>query len=211
MVERSSVPLSVRTVVVDDISIRADGDGKTVTAYAAVFNTHADIHDQQGHYDELIHPTAFSKTVKERAGLIGAMFNHGKLFGGEPSERGAIAIGRPLEIRPDSRGLLTVTRFNDTALAGDLLASIRNGDPMGLSFAGRFLKSERTPRVGRGGLDLVVRKEIAMREYSFTPNPAYVETSIVGVRGSDDEDLEELWQSASARRRRLTGIRSRVF
>ncbi|MDQ1248447.1 MAG: uncharacterized protein QG597_2819, partial [Actinomycetota bacterium] len=42
-----------RSYALDDITIRS-GDGRTVEAYAAVFDTSAEIHDRQGHYLERI-------------------------------------------------------------------------------------------------------------------------------------------------------------
>jgi len=179
-----------RVFALDDISIRAGGDGRTVTAYAAVFDSPAHIADQDGEYDEQIARTAFDKTLQERAGRIGVFYNHARTLHGSPSERGSVPIGTPLEVRPDGRGLLTVTRYNRTQLADDVLESIRNGDITGQSFTGRFIKSDPKgpylPNRSTGERTLVTRQEIALIEYGPTPIPAYSDAAIVGVRAAGD-------------------------
>ena len=60
------------------------GDGRTVEAFAAVFNTETEIHDHYGHYIEVISPTAFNKRLSDlrrsKAGFGGVkvIFNHGR-------------------------------------------------------------------------------------------------------------------------------------
>ncbi|MEU2340061.1 phage major capsid protein [Streptomyces sp. NPDC013172] len=178
-----------RVFALDDIQIRAGGDGRTVTAYAAVFDSPAHIVDQDGEYDEQIGRSAFDKTIQERAGKIGVFYNHARTLHGTPSERGSVPIGTPLEVKPDGRGLLTVTRYNKTALADDVLESIRNGDITGQSFTGRFIKSDPRgpylPNRSTGQRTLVTRQEIALIEYGPTPIPAYSDAAIVGVRAAD--------------------------
>jgi HK97 family phage major capsid protein/HK97 family phage prohead protease len=177
--------LHSRVFALDDISIRAGGDGRTVTAYAAVFESPAEIKDSDGHYQEQIGRTAFDKTLQERAGRIGVFYNHAKTLHGASSELGSVPIGTPLEMRADGRGLLTVTRYNKTPLADAVLESIRNGDITGQSFTGRFIKSDpRGPYLPErsGELTLVTRQEIALVEYGPTPIPAYADAEIVGVR-----------------------------
>jgi HK97 family phage major capsid protein/HK97 family phage prohead protease len=189
--------LHQRVFALDDISIRAGGDGRTVTAYAAVFGSPAEIQDQDGHYLEQIARTAFDKTVRERAGRVGVFYNHARTLHGTPSERGSVPIGTPLEIKPDGRGLLTVTRYNKTQLADDVLESIRNGDITGQSFTGRFIKSDpQGPYLPQrsGQLTLATRQEIALVEYGPTPIPAYSDAAIVGVRA--DGALEGSARSA---------------
>lgn len=175
-----------RVFALDDIQIRAGGDGRTVTAYAAAFDSPAHIVDQDGEYDEQIARSAFDKTLQERSGKIGVFYNHAKTLHGTPSERGSVPIGTPLEIRPDGRGLLTVTRYNKTPLADDVLESIRNGDITGQSFTGRFIKSDPhgpyLPNRSTGQRTLVTRQEIALLEYGPTPIPAYTDAAIIGVR-----------------------------
>lgn len=174
-----------RSYPLDDIRIRSGGDGRTVEAYAAVFNTPSEIRDQDGHYNEVIGRSAFDKTIAERGNKIGVFFNHGLTLHGTPSERHSMPIGTPLEVRADSRGVLTVTRYNRTQLADEVLEAINSGAITGQSFSGRMIQSnpQRGPYRARGGeLPTVTRNEIALREYGPTPFPAYEDASIVGVR-----------------------------
>ena len=57
-----------RTYDLEDIHIvrsAQGGDGRTVEAYAAVFNTAAEIHDHEGHYLEEIDPAAFNNVLAD--------------------------------------------------------------------------------------------------------------------------------------------------
>jgi HK97 family phage prohead protease len=184
---RSAAPSRVQTrsFALDDLRIRSGGDGRTVEAYAAVFNIPVEIHDQDGHYNEQIHRGAFERTLAHRGTNFRVFFNHGMTLHGTPSERGSMPIGTPLEVRTDQRGLLTVTRYNATPLADEVLEGIRSGSICGQSFTGRMLRSDpaRGPFRARGGeLVTVTRHEIGLIEYGPTPLPAYEDASIVGVR-----------------------------
>jgi HK97 family phage prohead protease len=179
----------LRTYALDDIHVRSGGDGRTVEAYAAIFNTEAPIEDQDGHYREMIAPTAFAKTLAERGTRFGVFFNHARTIDGFPSDRFSVPLGRPLEIRADAKGLLTVTRYSQTDLADQILESIRSGAITAQSFSGAYVKSrpQRPPRGGyrmasNGDLQLVTRMEIAMREYGPAALAAYEGADIIGVR-----------------------------
>lgn len=190
-----------RVFALDDIQIRAGGDGRTVIAYAAVFDSPAYIRDQDGEYDEQIARTAFDKTVQERAGRIGVFYNHARTLHGTPSDMGSVPIGTPIEPpKPDGRGLLTVTRYNKTDLADAVLESIRNGDITGQSFTGRFIKSDpKGPYLpaSTGQRTLVTRQEIALIEYGPTPIPAYADAAIIGVRASGEQVTPETSNAAA--------------
>lgn len=173
-----------RMFALDDIHIRSGGDGRTVVAYAAMFDTPAEITDQDGHYVETISRSAFDRTIARPLNQIGVFYNHAKTMYGTPSERFSMPLGLPLEITTDARGVLTVTRYNTNPLADEVLESIRNGDITGQSFSGKFIQSQRT-RGRNGDLDAIVRSEVAMREYGPTPMPAYKEASIMGVRAEE--------------------------
>lgn len=194
-----------RAFPLDDIVIRSDGDGRTVEAYAAVFDVETEIRDQQGHYRETINRAAFNKTVKDRGTRFGVFYNHGMTLHGTPSERGSMPLGSLVEPpRSDGRGLVTVTRYNRTQQADEVLEAIRNGDITGQSFTGRAVRSD--PEIRRGGrympdsngvLPVVTRHEIAMREFGPTPIPAYDRPMVLTVRslveqveGMDDDERE---------------------
>jgi len=179
----------VRAWALDDIRIRSGGDGRTVEAYAAVFDTPTEVHDQDGHYNEVIHPSAFNKTISDRGTRFGVLFNHGMTVWGTPAERYSLPIGTPIEVKADKRGLLTVTRYNNTPQADEVLEAINSGGITAYSFSGNFIRSDpmRTPRGGYrpaagGTLRTVTRHEVAMREYGPATFAAYPDAAIVGVR-----------------------------
>jgi HK97 family phage prohead protease len=189
-----------RTYELEDIHIvrsaQGDATGRLVEAYAAVFNQPAEIHDHEGHYVEEIDPAAFNKVVadigRSRAGFgkVKVMFNHGLTMHGTPSERGSMPIGTPVEIRPEARGLLTLTRYSETPFADEVLENIRNGAITAQSFTGRIVRSDPQLRRGdkhypRGGqLTTVRRTELGLKEFGPTPFAAYSGAEIVGVRMS---------------------------
>jgi phage head maturation protease len=193
-----------RSFPLEDARIRSGGDGRTVEAYAAVFDVPTEIHDQDGHYNEVIDRSAFNRAITDAAPAgsranwkISVLYNHGRTIYGTPSERGSVPIGTPLEVKADSRGVFTVTRYNRTALADDVLETIREGSLPGYSFQGQFRRSQATDlsgrsldRIPRGGfragadgrLVTVRRMESSLREYGPTPFPAYDMAEIVGMR-----------------------------
>lgn len=185
-----------RSFPLEDIKIRSGGDGRTVEAYAAVFNQDVPISDQDGRYSERIDPSAFDKTIAERGTRFGVLFNHGMTTYGTPSDRGSMPIGVPLEVRADARGLLTVTRYNKTPLAEETLEAINSRSITAQSFQGSFIRSDKMkPRGGfransAGVLPTVTRQEIKLKEYGPTPFPAYEGATIVGVRAAGLSELD---------------------
>lgn len=193
----------VRSFPLEDIRIRS-GDGRTVEAYAAVFDVPAEVRDQDGHYHEVLDRTAFNRAISDAAPQggrkswrVGVFYNHGMTIYRTPSERGSVPIGVPLEVKADSRGLFTVTRYSRTALADEVLEMIRDDAITGYSFQGMFLRSAATDPAGRqvgkiprggftsdkaGQLVTIRRMESTLREYGPTPFPAYQEAAVVGMR-----------------------------
>lgn len=174
-----------RTWALDDIQIsRAHTDGRTVEAYAAIFGQPAEIRDQHGHYIEVIDRSAFNRQIGLGVGHVQVYYNHGMTLHGTPSDLGSVPIGTPLEIHADGRGLRTVTRYNNTALADAALEAIRAGDIPGYSFRGRIYKStpDRVPKTRSGDLPTVTRTELGLTEYGPTPTPAYSGAGILAVR-----------------------------
>lgn len=170
------------------------GDGRTVEAYATVFDVPTEITDGQGHYLEVIDRNAFKRTLSHGIDTVGVFYHHGLTLHGTPSDLGSVPIGSPLDIRPDARGLRTVTRFNRSDLAEAVLEAIRSGDVKGYSFRGRIFKSNpsRVPKVTRsGGLATVTRMELGLMEYGPTPTPAYQDAGILAIR-SELGEVKEL-------------------
>ncbi len=173
------------------------GDGRTVEAFAAVFDDPAEIQDFEGHYVEVIDRDAFNRAIdhasRMRGGFPGAvkvLYNHGMTIQGTPSERFSMPIGTPVEIRAEQRGLLTRTRYNETPLADEVLENIRSGSITSQSFTGRIMRSNpQLPRGEkyrplRGELTTVRRTELGLREYGPVLWPAYSGAEILGVRMS---------------------------
>jgi HK97 family phage prohead protease len=206
----------MRLYQLEDIRIirSADGgDGRTVEAYAAVFGQEAEIRDHEGHYLEVIEPTAFSRAIdhaqRARGGFPGSvkvLYNHGMTINGTPSERFSMPIGVPVDIRAEARGLLTRTRYSETPLADEVLESIRAGSITSQSFTGRIMRSDPQLRAGdrhrprSGQLTTVRRTELGLREYGPVLWPAYTGAEILGVRMStpggaldpDEPDADDL-------------------
>lgn len=178
----------LRTWALDDISVSRSGDGRTVTAYAAMFDAPYEVRDQHGHYMESIDRSAFNRTLNNGGSArVACLYNHGLTVYGTPDMLGSVPLGMPLEIRPDGRGLLTVTRYNKSAMADAVLESIRNGDIRSQSFRGRIFRSspERVPRAVQGGsLPTVVRHELGLQDYGPTATPVNSGAEIVAVRSA---------------------------
>jgi HK97 family phage prohead protease len=205
----------MRLYPIEDIRIirSADGgDGRTVEAFAAVFDDPAEIHDHEGHYVETIDRSAFNKVIADASrarggfpGSVKVLYNHGMTIQGTPSERFSMPIGVPVDIRAEARGLLTRTRYNETPLAEEILENIRSGSITSQSFTGRIVRSDPQLRRGdrhrpdsTGSLRTVRRTELGLREYGPVLWPAYSGAEILGVRMSapgtwaaDDENPAE--------------------
>ena len=182
-----------RAFALEDISIRAGGDGRTVDAYAAIFNTPTPIRDQDGEYEEIIDPVCFNRAIdrSQRSGRqLPVLFNHGMTMYGTPSDLDSMPIGVTEEIKPDGRGLFTRARYHRSDRADQALESIREGSITAYSFSGAFARSNPEVRRGQrlapdrrtGVLPTLRRMESSLREYGPTPFPAYQDAAIVGVR-----------------------------
>lgn len=174
-----------RVFPLEEITIRAQGDGRTVDAYAAVFNRAVAISDWEGEYEEIIRPGAFRKTIAEQRAGFQVFYNHGKNIYGSPAERYAMPLGAPVEVREDTKGLWTVTRYAATPLADEVLELIRAGAIRGQSFSGHWVQSREISPARPGQLPTIERLEVAMREYGPTPFPAYKDAAIAGVRSTE--------------------------
>ncbi len=178
----TAYPEITRVAPLLDFEIVRDGDGRTVTAYAAAFGNPYEVRDADGHYDETINPAAFNRTIKRGAVKSAQVhFNHGLTLWGTPSDKWTEPIGTPLEIKADGRGLLTVTRYGRTPAAEEVLQMWKDDMIRGQSFRGAVYRSAK-PRPGANGRPMIERLELGLREYGPTPNPANAEAGLVAIR-----------------------------
>jgi len=190
-----------RAVPLADLEVK----GRTVTAYAAAFDSPASVYDPQfnpARHLESVARSAFTRALNAGAGRKAkVLFNHGKTIDGTPSERYSMPIATPEEVRADGRGLLTVSRYANTPLADEVRADgrglltvsryantpladevlelIRNESITGQSFRGAVYKYAE-----RGGI--VELTECGLREYGPCPFPAYADAEIVSIRSAAD-------------------------
>jgi len=172
-----------RTFDLTDLSVRSEGEGRTVVAYAAVFDTPVEIQDQDGHYIETIDRSAFNRSVmNNEPSHFRALFNHGMSLHGTPSERFTMPWGVVTHVQPDARGLITHTRASTTPLGEEILTLAKDGALKGFSFSARSLDSESRDPLNPDGLPSIHRLEFALTEFGPAVFPAYPDAELVGVR-----------------------------
>ena len=184
------------------------GDGRTMEAFAAVFNAETGISDHEGRYLEVIDPAAFNKRVadlkRSRQGVaqVKVMFNHGRDMEGNPDARFQMPVAVPQSIEATPRGLLTRSRFVNTSLGEEVLELVKSGAVTAMSFTGRIIRSDpQLARHGRhrpdssGRLTTVRRLELGLREFGPVLFPAYEGAEINSVRmftpGTWEPDMDD--------------------
>lgn len=184
-----------RMVPLDDIEIVRGGDGRTVRAYAATFDTPYEVRDQYGHYDEVLNRAAFNRTLSSPHRKFQVLFNHGRNLEGQPSDRYSMPLGTPLEVTPDGKGLLTVTRYAKTPLADEVLELVREGAITSQSFRGAIIRNARAVP-GPNGRPVVERLELGLKDYGPAPFAMNTGAEILSVRSQVDMavDLDELFE-----------------
>ncbi len=182
-----------RSYALEDISVRSERNGRIVEAYATVFDTPAEVRDQDGEYIEENDPSMFNRAIdharRSKGGFnIPVMFNHGMTLFHTPSEIDSMPIGVALDIKPEKRGLWTRSLYHNTPRADAVLEGIKDGSLVSQSFSGVFKRS--SPKVPRGGfrrdsqgnLPTVRRMESTLREYGPATFAVYSGAEILGVR-----------------------------
>lgn len=193
-----------RTWDLDDLTVRQDGNGRTVAAYVTPFNNPTEIRDADGHYNETVGRSAFDKTIAERGLNFAVLYNHGKTYDGRTDGALMVPVGVPRLLQPHDRGLYSETEYLENPLADAVLDAVKKKAIRGYSFTGSFIKSQRTRSAGTGALASIHRSEIAMREYGPVLYPAYAGAAIIGTRSvqsfidelfaADPEDVDRFRQ-----------------
>ncbi|GAB3475004.1 HK97 family phage prohead protease [Polaromonas eurypsychrophila] len=170
------------------LEIRSQGTltakGKTLSGYAAVFNSEANL----GDFQELIRPGAFAKSLATGSNVRALYHHQGDALLGTTK-------GNTLQLREDSHGLAFTLSLPDTTHGRDLAILVDRGDVSGCSFG--FRVAPGGDRWEQRGAQLV-RELLAvdLMEVTLTADPAYQDTT-VAMRSRPHQqthvDLNALW------------------
>lgn len=174
-----------RTIEGVDLSIRADGDGRTVFGLAVPFNVPTRIRDYEGTYDEVFRHGAFAKTIADRGPRKVKLYVKHRRYG-DP-------LGRAIELREDPAGLYGAWRVAKTERGDEVLELVREGAYDAFSIGFRPVRSRwadlveevvgvREDYVRDGSVE---RLEVRLDETSIVDMPAYDTAEIAGVRSTD--------------------------
>ena len=145
------------------LEVRAEGAGKKIGGYAAVFNSTADIGDS---FREVIAPGAFASAMSAD---VRALVDH---------DSGRV-IGRTtagtLRLKEDATGLAVEIDLPDTTDGRDLATLIERGDISGMSFG--FIVTKQTWDE-TGPVPTRTIEAVDLREVSVVAFPAYDDTTI---------------------------------
>lgn len=179
----------------------AEGDGRTLSGYAAVFGQETEIDSWEGMFTETIRKGAFRKSIRENTPVM--QFDHGRhpLIGSLP-------IGRIEQLREDDQGLFTEARITDNWLMQPVRDAIAEGSVDGMSFRFEVVREEWRDNAGKlvkadEVFDLLWRPgergplkreliELKVRELGPVVFPAYAGTSVsVRARGMASAVLDD--------------------
>lgn len=181
-----------------DVEFRAgnsdDGDGRTFTGYAAVFDTPTDIRGWEGSFSERMAKGAFKKTLKERQPVM--QFDHGR-----DTRVGSVPIGHFTSLREDDKGLAVEARLFDNPVVEPVRQAIEAQAVRGMSIkfhvtkerwrdnGGKLVKPDELGQLlyepgERGPLDREIR-EVRLLEAGPVVHPAYP-TTTAAVRSGDE-------------------------
>lgn len=167
-------------------------DGRTLFGHFAVFNSPTTINDTyEGRFIEQIDPSAFDRTLKERAGQIKVLFNHGQ----DPSI-GNKPLGEVRSLNSDKKGVAySVGLFDEASYVRDLLPGLQAG-VYGASFrfraVGETWDTTGTRSAGNPeGLDVRTILDADLYEFGPVTFPAYPEAT-AGVRAMTGDFIDRL-------------------
>ena len=169
------------------LEIRSNGTlsatGKTLTGYAAVFNSEAVL----GDFSEVIRQGAFAKSLATGSN-IRALYQHQ----GDPLL--GTTRGGTLQLREDAKGLAFELALPDTSHGKDLAILVGRGDVAGGSFGFRVapggdLWEQRGATLVRELID------VELVEITLTSDPAYQDTTVAMRSRSANvcTDSRRLW------------------
>ncbi|KAA0893069.1 HK97 family phage prohead protease [Pusillimonas sp. ANT_WB101] len=141
-------------------------NGKTLSGYAAVFNSEAPI----GDFAEVIRAGAFTKSLQSGSN-IRALYHH------DASALLGTTKGGTLELREDAKGLAFSLKLPDTSHGRDLAILVDRGDVAGCSFG--FRVRDGGDKWEQRGTTLIRELlDLDLQEITLTSDPAYADTTV---------------------------------
>ena len=169
------------------LEIRSNGTlsatGKTLTGYAAVFNSEAVL----GDFSEVIRQGAFAKSLATGSNIRALYQHQGDALLGTTR-------GGTLQLREDAKGLAFELALPDTSNGKDLAILVGRGDVAGCSFGFRVAPGgDRWEQRG----DTLVREllNVDLVEITLSSDPAYQDTTVAMRSRSANvcTDSRRLW------------------
>lgn len=168
----------------------AEGEERTVSGYAAVFNKETEIGER---FTEMVAPGAFAESIAN--GDIRALWSH------NPD----LVIGRTkngsLQLREDEYGLAFKLKLPDTNQGNDAFKLIRDGYVTGVSFGFR-VKEEKWARGDEKTPHKRTLVKVELFEISPTAFPAYEETHVAARETAEAlKEVSAKWAAEEAGRK----------
>jgi hypothetical protein len=139
-------------------------------------------HAREGYrHLETWEPTALDDDLRERGPTRPLMYEHALFTPDRPVE--GIPIGRTVELQPYNFGLWCVAELNNSPLANATLDATRDGT-LGFSIRATDLDPDISDNTA-GGLPIVTRRKLRLREVSLTAEPAWAPESMILYVGND--------------------------
>lgn len=164
-----------RRLVEDEITVREEGGKRTVTGYAAVFNSFS---KDLGGFREIIKKGAFTEALAS-GGEVRAYFNH------EPNMLLGSTVAGTVRLTENQRGLKYEIDLPDTSYARDLAELINRKDVRGSSFA-----FQATDEEWRENGRLREVRSVVLHDVSIVTNPAYEAAQVVSLRSMEAHKAE---------------------
>jgi uncharacterized protein len=169
------------------LEIRSQGTltakGKTLSGYAAVFNSEANL----GDFQELIRPGAFAKSLATGSNIRALYQHQGDALLGTTR-------GGTLQLREDAKGLAFDLALPDTSHGKDLAILVDRGDVAGCSFG--FKVRSGGDRWEQRGIQLIRELlDVELVEITLTSDPAYQDTTVAmrSRSAAGPFDTRRLW------------------
>ncbi|TFI45154.1 HK97 family phage prohead protease [Rhodococcus sp. 1R11] len=171
----------------------ADGTGRTLSGYAAVFGADTEIRSWEGNFIERLAKGSFRNSIRDNPNPL-MQWDHGR-----DSRVGTTPIGKYTTLREDAQGLYVEGELFDNPVVEPVRQAIEAGAVTGMSFAFVVIRDEWRDNKGnlirpaelrellydagdRGPIRRTI-KEVRMSEAGPVGRPAYKQTS-VGVRSA---------------------------